>query len=135
MARGGRLMSLVRRLPARLLFTFCLSILLPGAPPAAAQETRAAVFGTVRDASGAVLPGVPVVVTNDETNVANQAVTNGRGAFEIPYLLPGPYTVTAELSGFRKFTRKGLVLAVNSREELQITLEIGAVTDEVTVTA
>ncbi|MBA3297208.1 MAG: carboxypeptidase regulatory-like domain-containing protein, partial [Acidobacteria bacterium] len=110
-----------------LLFTFSSA--------AAAQETRATIFGNVRDASGGMLQGVPVVVTNDETNIRNEAVTNASGAFEIPYLLPGIYTVSAELDGFKKFTQTSLVLAVNTRAEVQISLELGAMTEEVTVTA
>ncbi|HXG56490.1 MAG TPA: TonB-dependent receptor [Vicinamibacterales bacterium] len=113
-----------------------LSILLLAiATAAAAQETRGTIFGSVRDASGGVLQGVPIVVTNDDTNIRNEGVTNASGAFEIPYLLPGTYTVSAELGGFKKFTQTSLVLAVNTRAEVQITLELGAMTDEVTVTA
>lgn len=113
----------------------CLLTLFLPAGPAGAQETRATVFGTVRDASGGVLPGATVAVTNDETNVATRAITNASGAFEVPYLLPGTYTVSAQLDAFKKFIQTGLVLAVNSREEVKPVLEIGAVTDEVTVTA
>ena len=102
---------------------------------AAAQETRGTLFGSVRDASGGVLPGMTVVVTNEETNVANEGVTNERGSFEFPYLLPGTYTVALQANGFRKFTRRGVILSVNNRIEVPVILEVGAVTDEVTVTA
>lgn len=124
-----RMLTRAGRLPAG------AAILLVTMTSARAQETRATIFGTVHDASGSVLPAVPVVVTNAETNVATHAVSNASGAFEIPYLLPGMYTVSAELDGFRKFTQTGLVLAVNSRTEVRITLEVGALNDEVTVTA
>lgn len=100
-----------------------------------AQETRGTILGTVKDASGGVLPGMSVVVTNEETNVTNQAVTNERGSFEFPYLLPGTYSVTVQTDGFRRFTRRGLSLSVNNRVELPIALEVGSVTDEITVTA
>jgi len=134
-AREERMSTIRRLMTSAPGVAVCVSILLLTASPAAAQETRATVFGSVLDASGGVLPGVPVVVTNDDTNVTNQTVSNASGAFEIPYLLPGSYTVSAELGGFKKFIQTGLVLAVNSRAEVRITLQIGAVTDEVTVTA
>ena len=100
-----------------------------------AQETRGTILGTVRDVSGGVLPGMPVLVTNEETNVSNEAVTNDRGTFEVPYLLPGTYTVVVQAPGFKKFAQTGLQLTVNNRVEVRVVLEVGALTDEVTVTA
>jgi hypothetical protein len=102
---------------------------------ASAQETRGTIFGTVRDASGGVLPGISVVVTNQETNVSNEGRTNERGTFEMPYLLPGTYTVVAQADGFKKFAQTGLLLSVNNRVEVRVVLEVGTVTDEVTVTS
>ena len=102
---------------------------------AGAQETRGTIFGTVRDATGGVLPGMSVVVTNEETNVSNEGVTNERGAFEMPYLLPGRYTVAVQAAGFRKFTQKGLQLSVNNRVGVNVVLEVGAIADEISVTA
>jgi hypothetical protein len=101
----------------------------------AAQETRGAILGTARDSTGGVLAGMNVVVTNEDTGVSNEAVTNERGAFEIPYLLPGTYRVVVQADGFKKFTQTGLVLTVNSRVEVPVTLTVGSVTDEVTVTS
>jgi carboxypeptidase family protein/TonB-dependent receptor-like protein len=119
----------------RLLFTltFLAAALLPAV--ASSQETRGTIFGTVRDTSGGVLAGMMVVVTNEETNVANEARTNERGSFEIPYLLPGTYTVVVQADGFKKFAQTGLLLSVNNRVEVKAVLEVGTVTDEVTVTA
>src|SRR5712692_4963975 len=100
-----------------------------------AQETRGTIFGTVCDTSGGVLPGMSVVVTNQETNVSNEATTNQRGSFELPYLLPGTYAVVVQAAGFRKFTQTGFLLSVGSRAEVKVVLEVGNLTDEVTVTA
>src|SRR5437867_1890488 len=108
---------------------------LVSAAGAAAQETRGTIVGTVRDASGGVLPGITVVVTSEGMNLSNETVTNARGSFEFPYLLPGTYTVVVQADGFRKFTQTGLQLTVNNRVDLPVVLEVGAVTDEVTVTA
>jgi outer membrane receptor protein involved in Fe transport len=111
-----------------------LAVLLAPAS-GAAQETRGSVFGIVRDASGAVLTGIPVVVTNEETNVATASTTNDRGAYEVPYLLPGSYRVVVDVSGMKKFTQTGLPLSVNNRVEVNVSLEVGTLTDEVTVVA
>jgi hypothetical protein len=100
-----------------------------------AQETRGTIFGTVRDVSGGVLPGMSVIATNEDTNVSNEATTNERGSFELVYLLPGSYTIAVQAPGFRKFTQKGLRLTVNNRVEVNVTLEVGTVSDEVTVAA
>ncbi len=110
-------------------------VLFFAADSARAQETRGAILGTVRDASGGVLPGMSVVVTNEETNVSYETVTNDRGAFEIPYLLPGTYRIVVQASGFKKFTQTGLLLTVNNRVEVPVTLEVGTISEEVTVTA
>jgi hypothetical protein len=102
---------------------------------ALAQETRGTIFGTVKDPSGGVLAGMSVIVTNEETNVSNETVTNDRGGFEIPYLLPGTYRVVVQAAGFKKFTSTGLQLTVNNRVGLDVTLEVGSLSDEVTVTS
>lgn len=105
------------------------------AAPAAAQETRATLIGTVRDASGAVLPGASVAATNEATNVSNETVSNQSGAFEIPYLIPGTYRVVVAMPGFKRFTRTGLTLAVNARVDVPVTLEVGELAEEVSVVA
>ena len=76
-------------------FVFTLSCLT--AAGAVAQEFRGAVTGLVTDASGGRLPGVAVTATNVATNVSSMTVTNTEGNYTIPYLIPGSYTVKAEL--------------------------------------
>ncbi len=71
-----------------------------------AQEFRGSVRGTVTDATGAVLPGVTITVTNVETKVAQTTVTDGEGRYQLLYLNPGTYSVAAELSGFKKFVAR-----------------------------
>lgn len=109
----------------------CAAIVGPAI--ARAQETRGSILGTVKDPSGGVLPGMVVVVTNEETNVSAQVVTNDRGYFEVPYLVPGSYRITIQMEGFKKFTQTGLMLTVNNRLEVPVTLDLGTVTDEVAV--
>ena len=93
------------------------------------------IFGTVKDPSGGVLTGMSVIATNEDTNVSNETVTNERGGFEIPYLLPGTYRIVVQADGFKKFTSTGLLLTVNNRVGLDVTLEVGTINDEVTVTS
>jgi hypothetical protein len=112
-----------------------LAISITAASVVLAQETRGTIFGIVKDTSGGVLAGMSVVVTNQDTNVVNESVTNERGGFEIPYLLPGTYRVAVQADGFKKYTSTGLQLTVNNRVGLDITLEVGTLTDEVTVTS
>ena len=90
----------------------CLAMLvvlagLAGGPPAAAQDFRGGIRGTIVDATGGVLPGVTVTVTNTATGVSQTVVTDDKGLFQVLYLNAGTYTVTAELSGFKKVVRAG----------------------------
>lgn len=115
--------------------TLVFAIVVSAAPASWAQETRSAILGTVRDNSGGVLPGIGILITNEDTNVSAEAVTNERGYFEVPYLVPGTYRIVVEASGFRKVTQTGLELGVNMRVEMPLVLELGALADEVTVVA
>src|SRR5437667_12681320 len=100
-----------------------------------AQETRSTLLGTVKDATGALVPGATVEITNSETNVTSTAITNNSGYYEVPYLLPGAYTLSAGMPGFKKYVRQGIALTVNSRINIDVTLEVGAASESVTVTS
>lgn len=100
-----------------------------------AQETRSTILGTVKDVSGAVVTGATVVITNTETNSTTRLTTNDKGYFEAAYQLAGTYTITVTASGFKKSVRQGFALTVNTREEADITLEIGNTSESVTITA
>src|SRR5688572_11352477 len=100
-----------------------------------AQEFRATIRGQVVDSSGGALPGTVVTVTNVETNEVATATTNTEGNYTIPFLRPGAYTLTAELSGFQKYVRSGLQLQVGQDARINVQLGVGAVTEQVTVTA
>ena len=82
-------------------------ILLLTAGPASAQAT-AQLSGTVRDESGAVLPGVTVSVTQTDTGFTRTSVTEGTGAYVMPNLLTGPYRLEASPQGFRTYQQTGL---------------------------
>src|SRR3989442_14217006 len=95
---------------------------------AAAQETRGNISGTVRDAQG-VVPGASVTLTNVDTNISQHLVTNESGYYEVPLLTPGPYTVTIEMTGFRKATRANIVLGVGQQVSVPFMLEVGNITE------
>jgi hypothetical protein len=108
------------------------AILLPGA--AGGQETRGNISGTVRDDQG-VVPGASVTITNVETGVGQDRVTNGSGYYEAPLLNPGTYRVTVQMQGFKSAARTDIVLGVGAQVNVSFTLEVGAITEEVRVTA
>ena len=118
---------------------FCLTggLLLLGACQLTilAQVERGTIAGTVRDPSGAATPNVAIVVTNVATGVEYRTQTNDTGEFVAPNLIPGDYSITATLTGFKTLQRKGIVLQVNGRTAVDLTLEVGEVTQEVEVTA
>ena len=87
-----------------------------------AQEFRATVTGRVTDPAGLPMPGVTVTATNTQTNEAASAVTGGEGLYSLPFLRPGIYTVTAELEGFRKYSREKVQLEVGQAQTINIAL-------------
>jgi hypothetical protein len=102
---------------------------------ASAQEYRATLLGQVTDASGAAVPKARVSASNVETGVAVPATVDAEGGYLIPFLVPGNYQLTVEADGFRNFTRGPLELRVNDRLRVDVRLEIGKATDQVTVDA
>src|SRR5262249_3006840 len=118
---------------ARLGMRFFVCLLGVSVSIAAAQEFRAAIAGEVTDPSGASIEGAKVNATSLERNVLYESTTNSAGRYNIPFLLPGQYTITAEKPGFRKFVREGVSLLASDRLAIDIKLELGAVSDNVTV--
>lgn len=104
------------------------------AVPLLAQETRSSITGHVTDPAGGVVINAAVIVTNVETNVASRLRTNETGYYEANLLIPGSYEVAVEAQGFKKFIRKGLALPVSTRLEINVTLELGALAETVSVT-
>jgi carboxypeptidase family protein/TonB-dependent receptor-like protein len=112
-----------------------LGLLLAAGASAMAQEFRATVKGQVVDTSGAALPGATVTITNQDTNEVATTTTNGEGNYTLPFLRPGTYTLTAEMSGFQKYTRKDMHLEVGQTAVVNAQLGVGAVSEALTVTA
>jgi len=100
----------------------------------AGQETRGTIMGRVTDAQGGVIVNASVVVTNTGTNVSVRVTSNETGFYQAVLLMPGEYTVSAEAPGFKKTIRSGITLLVSDRRVVDVTLEIGALAESVTVT-
>src|SRR5512134_2176086 len=105
----------------RTLWLLIFAVLLP--LTAAAQETRGNISGTVRDAQG-VVPGAMVRITNIDTKVTQNLVTNESGYFEVPLLNPGRYEVNIQMPGYKAATRNDVVLGVGQQLTVPFMLEV-----------
>jgi hypothetical protein len=100
------------------------------------QSTSGSITGTVKDSVGAPIPDATVVITNPATNLTRKATTSGAGVFTAPQLPPGNYTIAVEKTGFKKLEKTNIVLnALDLVNAGEFTLDVGAVTDTVTVSA
>jgi len=95
----------------------------------------ATLVGTVRDVTGAVVPGAKVTVVNTGTSFLSETTTSTEGGYYVPYLTAGSYRITVEAQGFKQFIRDGITLRPAEVPRIDITLELGSVTDSISVTA
>ncbi|MFQ5789702.1 MAG: carboxypeptidase regulatory-like domain-containing protein, partial [Acidobacteriota bacterium] len=118
-----------------ILGSFVVMLAMPPSPLfAQASAVNATIEGVIQDATGAVLPGVTVTVTNAQTGAVRVAVTNDSGLYRAQLLPLGTYRVQAELSGFKTYAQEGIELTAGRTATVNITLDVGAVTETVTVT-
>ncbi len=118
----------------------CRLLLLTGligalAATSVGQVTTATIYGRVQDSTGAVIPGAEAIASNDLTGIAKSAVSDARGAFTIPFLTVGSYTIRVISEGFKAFEQRGLDLASGQKADLTFVLEIGVTTETINVTA
>jgi hypothetical protein len=113
----------------------CAAFFFLGAALAVAQETRGNISGTVADPQGGVIAGASVTVRSLDTAVATPVKTNSSGYYLASLLIPGKYEVTVEAAGFKRSVRSGLILGSASRWISTVKLEVGAVSESVTVSA
>jgi len=102
---------------------------------AAAQESTAELRGGVLDTQGGALPGVTITITNQATGVYRAVVSNQDGTYFATALVPGLYSIAAELSGFKKYMRNDVRLDLGHTTTLDLQLEVGGLTENVEVTA
>ena len=110
-----------------------LFVLLALTSIAAGQSFRGTIVGTVKDPTGAVLPGVEVTITNTGTSAARSVVSNETGDYAVPLLPPGNYSVTVSLPGFKTDVRSGITLQVDQVARVDVTLQVGEVSEKVEV--
>src|SRR4051794_14183841 len=108
--------------------------LLVGLPAAARAQATGTISGVVTDASGAVLPGATVEARNQDTGQLRTATSATEGLYTLPLLPPGHYEVKASLSGFNTVTRSSVRVSVAETSRVDLVMQVGAVTENVTVT-
>lgn len=99
-----------------------------------AQFDTATVLGTVKDSNGAALPGVTVTLKNVDTGIAVNVQSDGDGNFQLTNVRIGNYRVTAEKQGFSTAVAERINVAVNARQRVDLTMQLGAVTETVIIT-
>src|SRR6266568_4022837 len=100
-----------------------------------AQDVRATIGGRVTDPQGAAVPGATVVVVSDDTAVKQQTQTNQQGNWAISFLLPGHYRFSVASQGFKTSVRAGIELQAADNKQIDVQMEVGAMTQSVEVTA
>src|SRR5689334_2735012 len=113
-------------------FALLLNFFLPAR--VSAQVVGATISGAVTDASGSKMPGVDIAITNVGTGIVTNAATKAEGTFTVPNLQPGSYEVSAAAKGFSTLVRKGITLTVGQELILNLSLQVGSVSEQVTVT-
>src|ERR1022692_4219530 len=98
------------------------------------QSVNATLLGTVTDSSGAVVPNAKIVLTEVGTGVNRSGQSNESGNYTYPNLPPGQYSVTVEAAGFKKETRKDIVVQINTNTRVDLQLQPGVVTENIEVT-
>src|SRR5215468_10327379 len=101
----------------------------------AGQMTTGTILGRVADQSGAVVPNTKITLVNTGTNDARTVTVNDTGDFTFPQLPPAQYNLTAEHEGFRKDVHNGIILEVGQQARVDVSLQVGAVSEQVEVTA
>jgi hypothetical protein len=122
------------RLVRWLVFVLCAGVATPFAY-AQGASTTSSIQGVVVDKDGGAIPGATVVVKNNATGVSQTVTTNTEGAYSVPALDLGTYTVTVSLSGFKTFVHTDVRLQAGQPASLRALLEIGQITETVNVRA
>ena len=96
--------------------------------PLRAQSVSGTILGTVTDASGAVVSGAKVIVTNEGTGLTREVMSDSNGDFVVPSIPTGRYTVVVEMAGFKTLALSNIDLGVDQRARIDLKLEVGALT-------
>ena len=112
-----------------------LAIVAASAAPSAAQSVSGTILGTVSDSSGAVVSNVKVIVTNEGTGLTRTVTSDANGDYVVPSIPTGRYTVVAEMTGFKTLALSNIDLGVDQRARIDLKLEVGSLTESVTIEA
>src|SRR6266567_2696971 len=126
------MVTFVEEIMKRLVAVFVWTLL---ACPGLWAQATAEISGTIKDPSGAVLPGVEITATQTGTGQARKALSNETGSYALPSLPTGAYRLEAALPGFRSYVQNGITLNVNANAVVNIVMEVGQVTEQVEVQA
>src|SRR5687768_7292278 len=112
----------------------CVLLVTAASGTASGQAGTGVLAGSVKDSQGGALPGAAVTATNDATGAARTTPTNESGAFNMPGMPPGTYTVKAELGGFKTAVHEKVLLQVDTTTRIEPVLAVGNLAETVTVT-
>jgi Carboxypeptidase regulatory-like domain len=133
--REGRFAFGCVRLILWTLCVICALALLTIQPSHLEAQASAGITGTVTDTTGSVIPNASVSITNDATGVTQHVVTSGAGTYAVSGLLPGPYRVTVDASGFKRSVKDGVLVEIGTQSTINFTMQAGAATQTVQVIA
>src|SRR5437867_9502344 len=127
--RRGGIPKMLWLIPLLGVLLLCFSLV------AMAQSGRGAITGVVKDSSGAIVPGAEIQIVEKTTGVATQATTTDAGVYRAPYMPPGTYKLTASLTGFKSAVADNIQILLGQTVTVDFSLEVGQVSEQVTVTA
>src|SRR6266516_3638474 len=123
----------IRQHPFARFVTAIVALIALGTGLSFAQTSTATILGTVKDVSGALIPGVSITVKHTESGLTRTVVSSEQGAYTAPLLPVGAYEVTTMMPGFKSDVRSGINLVVGQEAVVELTLEVGAPAEQVTV--
>src|SRR5713226_7603328 len=113
-----------------LLLGFLLLSLLA---PAFGQEVTGALVGVIRDSSGSTVPGASLILISQDTDAQRQTISDEAGSYQFLLLRAGKYRLTVEAPGFQRLVQSDIIVNTTERVRLDLTLQVGAVSETVTV--
>lgn len=119
----------------RLRFITIFLVFVLAAPMVLAQQGTSELKGQVTGGDGSLLPGVSVTIKHQESGIVRMTVSDKDGVYFMSAITPGTYELTAELSGFRNFRRRNVRLEVGKTSTVDVKLDMGTTSEEITVTA
>src|SRR5438093_11509284 len=114
--------------------TLIFALIVLGTCLSVAQTSTATILGTVKDASGALIPGVSITVKHTESGLTRNVVSGERGGYNVPLLPVGAYEITTTMPGFKQEVRSGIHLVVGQEAIVERTVEVGCAAEQVTAT-